>query len=33
MPEAINSYRKATINDIKNLMGCFLDEKLADLDK
>ena len=33
MPEAIKTYRKATINDVKRLLGRFLDDKLADLDK
>jgi len=33
MPEAIKTYRKATIKDIKSLLGRFLDDKLADLDK
>jgi transcriptional regulator with XRE-family HTH domain len=32
-PEAIKTYRKATIKDIKSLLGRFLDDKLADLDK
>ena len=32
-PEAINSYRKATIVDVKNLLGRFLDERLKDLEK
>ena len=32
-PEAIKTYRKATINDVKSLLERFLDEKLADLDK
>jgi len=31
--EAIKSYRKATIVDIKNLLGRFLDERLKDLEK
>jgi len=31
-PEAIKSYRKATIKDVKNQLGRFLDAKLADLD-
>ena len=33
MPEAIKTYRKATINDIKSILVGVLDEKLADLDK
>jgi transcriptional regulator with XRE-family HTH domain len=33
MPDAIKTYRKATIKDIKSLLGRFLDDKLADLDK
>ena len=33
MPEAIKTYRKATIKDVKSQIGRFLDEKLADLDK
>jgi transcriptional regulator with XRE-family HTH domain len=33
MSEAIKTYRKATIKDIKSLMGRFLDNKLADLEK
>jgi transcriptional regulator with XRE-family HTH domain len=32
-PEAIKSYRKATIKDVKSQIGRFLDGKLADLDK
>jgi len=31
-PEAIKSFRKATIKDIKNQIGRLLDGKLADLD-
>ena len=33
VPEAIKTYRKATINDVKSILDRFLDEKLADLDK
>jgi transcriptional regulator with XRE-family HTH domain len=33
MPEAIKTYRKATIKDIKSLLERFLDDKLADLDR
>jgi len=32
-PEAIKSYRKATIVDVKSLVGRFLDERLKDLEK
>ena len=32
-PEAIKTYRKATIVDVKSLVGRFLDEKLKDLEK
>jgi len=32
-PEVIKAFRKATIKDVKSLLGQFLDEKLADLDK
>ena len=32
-PKIIKSYRKATIVDVKNLLGRFLDEKLKDLEK
>jgi transcriptional regulator with XRE-family HTH domain len=32
-PEAIKTYRKTTIKDVKNLLGRFLDDRLADLDK
>jgi transcriptional regulator with XRE-family HTH domain len=32
-PEAIKTYRKATIVDVKSLLGRFLDEKLKDLEK
>jgi transcriptional regulator with XRE-family HTH domain len=31
IPEAIKTYREATIKDIKSLLGRFLDDKLADL--
>jgi len=31
MPEAIKTYRKETIKDVKNLVERFLDDKLADL--
>jgi len=33
MPEAIKTYRKATIKDVKSQIGRFLDGKLADLEK
>jgi transcriptional regulator with XRE-family HTH domain len=33
MPDAIKTYRKATISDVRSLLERFLDEKLADLDK
>jgi transcriptional regulator with XRE-family HTH domain len=33
MSEAIKAYRKATIKDVKSLLGRFLDDKLADLEK
>jgi len=33
MPETIKNYRKATINDVRNLVVHFLDDKLADLEK
>ena len=32
-PEAIKTYRKATIVDVKSLVGRFLDERLKDLEK
>jgi len=32
-PELIKSYRKATIVDVKSLLGRFLDERLKDLEK
>jgi len=32
-PEAIKTYRKATIVDVKSLLGRFLDERLKDLEK
>jgi transcriptional regulator with XRE-family HTH domain len=33
LPEAMKTYRKAALKDIKGLMGRFIDEKLHDLDK
>ena len=33
MPEAIKTYRRAVIKNIKTQIGRILDEKLADLDK
>ena len=33
MPEAIKTYRKAVIKDIRTQIGRILDEKLADIDK
>ena len=32
-PKTIKACRKATLKDIKNLMGRFIDEKLKELDK
>jgi transcriptional regulator with XRE-family HTH domain len=32
-PELIRTYRKATIVDVKSLLGRFLDERLKDLEK
>jgi transcriptional regulator with XRE-family HTH domain len=32
-PESIRNYRKATINDVKNILVRFLDDKLTDLEK
>jgi len=32
-PEAIKTYRKSTLVDVKSLVGRFLDEKLKDLEK
>jgi len=32
-PETLKAFRKATIKDVKSVIGQFLDEKLADLDK
>jgi hypothetical protein len=31
--DTIQKYRKATIKDIKSLLGQFLDERLSDLEK
>jgi transcriptional regulator with XRE-family HTH domain len=33
LPETLKSCRKSTLNDIKSLMGRFIDEKLKDLEK
>ena len=33
LPEAMKSYRKAALKDIKGLMGRFIDEKLKNLEK
>ena len=32
-PEAIKTYRKSTLVDVKSLLGRFLDERLKDLEK
>ena len=33
LPKAIKACRKATLKDIKNLMGKYIDDKLKDLEK
>jgi len=33
LPETIKTYRKGTINDLKEILAQFLDERLIDLEK